>query len=94
MPGQLTSFIGRRSSVELVTKRLTEDRLVTLVGPGGCGKTRLAVEVGRQPLSSDTKPVYFVDLSGLSSPELVAGAVRSALGLPEVPGQRAPLPAQ
>jgi predicted ATPase/DNA-binding CsgD family transcriptional regulator len=89
LPGQLTSFIGRRSSVEMVSKRLMEDRLVTLVGPGGCGKTRIAIEVGRRFLHSNPEPVYFVDLSALSSPELAAGAVRSALGLPEVRGQPA-----
>ncbi len=89
LPGQLTSFIGRQSTVELVCQRLAEDRLVTLVGPGGCGKTRLAIEVGRQSLRREPNSIFFVDLSGLSSPALVPGAVRNALGLPEVPGQPA-----
>ncbi len=59
---------------------------MSLVGPGGCGKTRLAIEV----VSQTTGPqgcVVFVDFSGLSGPGLVPGAVARALGLREVPGQ-------
>ena len=89
LPGQLTSFIGRHSTVELVSKRLAEDRLVTLVGPGGCGKTRIAIEVGRQSLRCQPSAACFVDLSGLSSPDLVPNAVRSALDMPEVRDQPA-----
>ena len=48
LPGQLTSFIGRRSTIELVDRLLGEHRLVSLVGPGGCGKTRLAIEAGQR----------------------------------------------
>lgn len=86
MPGQLTSFVGREADLALVGSRLGKDRLVSLVGPGGCGKTRLAVEVGRQAAKLRPGDVYFVDLSGLTDPGLVPSAVSSALGLREAPG--------
>jgi predicted ATPase/DNA-binding CsgD family transcriptional regulator len=88
VPAQLTSFVGRASTIELVKKRLGEHRLVSLVGPGGCGKTRLAIEVARHGVGSTPQDcVVFVDFSGLSDPALVPGAVTRALGLREVPGQ-------
>jgi predicted ATPase/DNA-binding CsgD family transcriptional regulator len=87
LPGQLTSFIGRRSTMELVSRRLAEHRLVSLVGPGGCGKTRLAIEVGQRTKLVPPEGVFFVDLSGLSDPALVPSTVLRTLGLGEAPGQ-------
>ena len=87
LPGQLTSFIGRRATIELVGRRLAEHRLVTLVGPGGCGKTRLAIEVAQRTKLVPPDRVFFVDLSGLSDPALAPGTVLRALGLGEAPGQ-------
>jgi predicted ATPase/DNA-binding CsgD family transcriptional regulator len=87
LPAQLTTFIGRRSSIEAAGCRLAEGRLVSLVGPGGCGKTRLAIEVARRTTQAKKGRAFFVDLSGISDPRLVPGAVTRALGLPEVPGQ-------
>ncbi len=86
LPGQLTSFIGRASALEMVSRQLTKHRLVSLVGPGGCGKTRLAIEVARRTTVVPPESVFFVDMSGLSGPGLVAGTVLRALGLREVPG--------
>ena len=86
LPAQLTSFVGCASTVEMVGRRLREHRLVSVVGPGGCGKTRLAIEVARRALAPHDS-IVFVDFSGLSDPVLVAGAVTRALGLREVPGQ-------
>lgn len=79
LPAQLTSFVGRGEEVRLVGKALDEARLVTLLGPGGAGKTRLAVEVAA------TRPgdVFFVDLAPLSSGGDVPQAVVTALGLRE-----------
>jgi predicted ATPase/DNA-binding CsgD family transcriptional regulator len=82
----ITSFVGRASTIELVRSRLIEHRLVSLVGPGGCGKTRLALEFIRQSMGLQDCAA-FVDLSGLSDPALVPDAVTRALGLREVPGQ-------
>jgi len=81
LPSQLTSFIGRRATIELVDRRLAKHRLVSLVGPGGCGKTRLAIEVGQRTTVVPPGSVFFVDLSGLSDPRLVPGTVLRALGL-------------
>ena len=86
LPRQLTRFIGRGSTIELVGSRLAEHRLVSLVGPGGCGKTRLAIEVGRRTTLVPPGNVFFVDLSGLSDPRLVPVTVLRALGLREAPG--------
>jgi predicted ATPase len=87
LPGHLTTFVGREAAVAMVGDRLKADRLVTLVGPGGCGKTRLAIEVGR--VVADCRPdgVFFVDLSGISEPGLVPGAVLGVLGLQAAPGR-------
>jgi predicted ATPase/DNA-binding CsgD family transcriptional regulator len=86
LPGQLTRFIGRRSTIELVSRRLAEYQLVSLVGPGGCGKTRIAIEAGQRTRLVPPGCVFFVDLSGLSDPALVPGTVLRALGLREAPG--------
>jgi predicted ATPase len=82
----LTSFIGRALMVELATRSLVDHRLVSVVGPGGCGKTRLAIEVGQRTTLVPAESVFFVDLSGLADPGLVPGTVLRALQLREVPG--------
>lgn len=82
LPGQLTSFVGREPAVLMVCQRLQSDRFVTLVGSGGCGKTRLSLEVGRRVAEVRPDGVFFVDLSGLTEPGLVPNAVLQALGLP------------
>jgi len=87
LPAQLTSFIGRGSAIELVRRQLVEHRLVSVVGPGGCGKTRLAIEVGRDVTGQRPDGVFFVDLSGISDPGLVPGAVLGVLGLRAAPGR-------
>ena len=86
LPSPPTSFIGREGTIALLTERLAEDRLLTIVGPGGCGKTRLALEVARRAVASFEDGVFFVDLSGTFDARLVAGVVAQALGLPQPPG--------
>src|SRR5271163_3011250 len=86
LPAQLTNFVGRGSTIELIRRRLGEHRLVSLVGPG-CGKTRLAIEVVSEASWVPPDCVVFVDFSGLSNSALVPDAVTHALGLQEVPGQ-------
>ena len=93
LPVQLTNFIGRRADVEAVSEALKTARLVTLTGPGGCGKTRLALEVAAS-LSDDFEDgVWFADLSATSDPQLVPIAVAAAIGVGEriVRGAEAPL---
>ena len=81
LPRQLTSFVGREALVEGVVRYLGRNQLVTLSGPGGCGKTRLALEVARRVADPRASPAFFIDLSGLSDPALVPHAVRRSLGL-------------
>ncbi|MDX2703095.1 BTAD domain-containing putative transcriptional regulator [Streptomyces sp. PA03-6a] len=79
LPAQLTSFIGREQELARIGERLGDARLVTLIGPGGAGKTRTAVEAaGRH-----TGEVCFVDLSGLTHGSEVPQAIAGALGLRE-----------
>jgi predicted ATPase/DNA-binding SARP family transcriptional activator len=80
LPARLTSFVGRSSELREVVGRLTDARLVTLVGPGGAGKTRLSTEVA----AAAELPRWFVELAGVGESEDVAGAVLSALGLREI----------
>jgi predicted ATPase len=87
LPRQLTSFVGRETTVAAVADRVVRDQLVTLTGPGGCGKTRLALEVAHGMTGAGPRATYFVELSGLSDPSLVPAAVLRALGLRQVPGQ-------
>ncbi|GAA4911385.1 putative ATPase [Stackebrandtia albiflava] len=77
LPAQLTSFVGRDAELETVSSMLERERLVTLTGPGGTGKTRLAIEaVNRYPRDS-----CFVDLTPLTEPEQLPVAVIQALGV-------------
>ncbi len=78
LPAQLTSFVGRDGELRQVADLLGRSRLVTLTGPGGTGKTRLAVEAA----AAETGPVAFVELAPHSDAD-VAGAVLAALGLRE-----------
>jgi predicted ATPase/DNA-binding SARP family transcriptional activator len=76
-PSWLTSFVGRDDDVSGVLKKLAEDRLVTLTGPGGVGKTRLAAEVTAR-LGG---PACFTELAPVADPAAVSRAVLGALGL-------------
>ena len=85
LPVQLTSFIGRAGEIALVEAALERSRLVTLTGPGGAGKTRLALQLGAELLDRYPDGIWFVELAPLSSPALVPQAVAAALKLPENP---------
>ena len=83
LPRQLTSFIGREAEMAAVTEILTEARLLTLTGSGGCGKTRLGVQVAASLLDDYPDGVWWVDLARVSDPTLVAGALAVVLGVQE-----------
>jgi predicted ATPase/DNA-binding SARP family transcriptional activator len=87
LPLQLTSFVGRQSELAQVRRLLDRSRLVTLTGPGGCGKTRLALEAAGQLLGSFPDGVWLVDLAPLADPLFVTKAVAAALDVAEVGGQ-------
>lgn len=80
LPIPLTPFIGRARSLAAIHSRLQQGvRLLTLVGPGGMGKTRLALEVGRQQLATYPDGIVFVSLSALTTPAALAGAIVTTL---------------
>ena len=83
LPIQLTSFIGRERAIVEVKRWLAKARLLTLTGAGGCGKTRLALEVAAKRVADFEEGVWLVELVSLSDESLVPRAVVSALGLSE-----------
>jgi len=89
MPVQRTAFIGREQEVASLRQLLSrrDVRLVTLTGPGGIGKTRLAVQAVTEMGDGFTGGVCFVSLSAVSSNESMTRAIAQAIGLREMPGQ-------
>ncbi|MBK6425774.1 MAG: protein kinase [Blastocatellia bacterium] len=81
LPQSLTSFVGRHAEVEAVVDALRMSRLVTLVGPGGIGKTRLAVQAGREAFDDFPDGVWLADLSTLTHEALVVPSVGRVLEL-------------
>jgi predicted ATPase/class 3 adenylate cyclase len=86
LPGRLTSFVGRREEMAETVRLLSDNRLVTLTGPGGTGKTRLALEVAAELLPSFSDGAFFVDLAPLADPGQVCPAICEAVGVREEPG--------
>ncbi len=87
VPTRLSSFIGRQSEMVEIQQLLTTTSLVTLTGSGGCGKTRLALQIATRQLDIYTDGVWFVELAALTEPSLVPYAVLTALTLSEQPDQ-------
>jgi predicted ATPase/DNA-binding CsgD family transcriptional regulator len=85
-PAVLTSFIGRDSPVREIAGLLEECRLVTVIGPGGSGKTRLAGQVARRVAGRFADGAWLVELALVQDPAQVAAAVAAALGIREQPG--------
>lgn len=81
LPVALTSFVGRDADLSHLRRLLREDRIVTLAGPGGCGKTRLAVEAARALLDGHPDGAWFVDLSSLTGRGLVVSTVAQTVRL-------------
>jgi predicted ATPase len=86
LPVQSTSFIGRTKEVAEVKQLLSEGRLVTLTGPGGTGKTRLALQVASETLDR-FHSVFLVPLSPITDPGLVASTIAQTLGVQEAAGR-------
>ncbi|MDR7458120.1 MAG: tetratricopeptide repeat protein [Armatimonadota bacterium] len=86
LPVQITSFVGRDAEMAEVKHLLASARLLTLRGPGGAGKTRLALQAAADLLDRFPDGVWLVDLAPLREPELVAQTVAGALGVRE-PGR-------
>jgi non-specific serine/threonine protein kinase len=81
LPAPLTSFVGRSRERASIRQSLGSTRLITLTGVGGCGKSRLAQEVGRDLLGAYAHGVWLVELAPLTDPLLVPRAVAAALGV-------------
>jgi predicted ATPase/DNA-binding XRE family transcriptional regulator len=85
MPLALTALLGREADLHTLQQWLAEDaRLITLVGPGGVGKTRLALELGRAIAAEGVTRAVFVPLAAIRNPAFVASAIAEALGLSDV----------
>src|ERR1700722_2384459 len=82
----LTSLVGRSVAVEEVAGLLDECRLVTVTGPGGVGKTRLAGEVAGRVVDRFADGAWLVELAGVTDPVRVPSAVAAVLDVRELPG--------
>lgn len=87
LPTQLTSFVGRHAEIEGLREALAANRLVTLTGAGGAGKTRLAVQVAADLAQNYGDGVCYVDLAPITHPDVVPVTAARALGLPDQPGR-------
>ncbi|HKV88211.1 MAG TPA: AAA family ATPase [Candidatus Dormibacteraeota bacterium] len=87
LPIAVTSFIGRADELAQLGEEIRRRRLVTVVGPPGAGKSRLAMEAALRLAGDFRDRVYVVDLSMLADPGLVASAIASALGVREDPAK-------
>jgi predicted ATPase/DNA-binding XRE family transcriptional regulator len=89
LPVSLTTLLGRDADVQALRQWLEDPaaRLITLTGPGGAGKTRLALELARAIAEKGTTRVVFVTLAVIRDPALVASAIAEALGLSDVTGR-------
>ena len=81
LPRNLTSFIGRDQAVASLAGVIARQRLLTLVGPGGSGKTRLALKIAESACEHFDSGVWFADLSSIRDPNLVPSAIGRAVGL-------------
>jgi predicted ATPase/DNA-binding winged helix-turn-helix (wHTH) protein len=81
LPVRPLTMIGRETVVSEVSEKLRNERFVTLLGPGGIGKTAIALAIGRAVTEEFGEKVYFVELESLADPRHVAGAVATSLGL-------------
>lgn len=87
LPEQMSSFVGRDGELAELRASLGRSRLVTLTGPGGTGKTRLALQAGAELLDGSADGVWLADLSSLADADRVAATVASVLGVREELGR-------
>jgi predicted ATPase/DNA-binding SARP family transcriptional activator len=89
LPVRLTPLVGRESELDDVVQAATRSRLVTLTGPGGTGKTRLALAAARAAQAGFPAGVGWVELAQVEDPDLVGQAIATRLDVPDTPGQDA-----
>ena len=90
LPGEVTSLVGREAEIEVLRETLVASRIVTLTGPGGSGKTRLALGVARAVTGRFPHGVWFVDLAALRDPGLLESAIATTIGIRESPERAIP----
>ncbi len=83
LPAQLTSFIGREKEIDEIRKQIAANRIVTLTGSGGAGKTRLGLQVGAECLSQFSDGVWFVELAPVADPALIPQTLLAIFNLRE-----------
>ena len=81
LPQQLTTFVGREQELNDLRERLTDSRLVTLAGSGGCGKSRIGIQVAADALQSFPGGAWLVELAPLTNPDLIVPTVLNVLGV-------------
>src|ERR1700682_237550 len=81
LPARLMRMLGRKDALAAIQTKLAEQKFVTIVGPGGIGKTTVAVAVAHEMSATFSSRIYFVDLSALGGASLVAPAMAAALGV-------------
>ena len=86
LPIQLTSFIGRDKEIHEANRLFANTRLLTFIGPGGTGKTRLSLQLADNQLNEFKDGVWFVELASLTNSDYIPSTIASALGLREVLG--------
>lgn len=87
LPLELSSFVGRADEIRALSELITKYRLVTLCGPGGIGKTRLALHVAAAELDEFKDGVWFVRLAPASDATLIAQTIAAAMNIAEAPGE-------
>jgi len=87
LPIQLSSFIGREDVMKQVKNFLNQTRLLTLIGSGGSGKTRLALQVGADVIDDFANGVFIIELAPVSDPSLIMQTLMNSLGVKEEPGR-------
>lgn len=90
LPGFTTPFVGRIETVRQLSKAILEQRLTTLIGTGGVGKTRLAVEAARRSADNFIDGAYFVGLESVDAPDLVGQAIAEGAAIDHSPPTRSP----
>jgi len=86
LPVQLTRFIGREREIAEAKERFSTERLLTLIGPGGTGKTRLALQIGADLLPTFVDGVWLADLASITDPARVSPTIASIFGLRDLLG--------
>lgn len=87
LPIQLSNFIGREKEITEINRFLLKSRLVTLLGPGGTGKTRLAIQIGADLIDEFANGVFIIELAAITDPTMILQTLMNSIGMKEVKSQ-------